>query len=186
MSYTTWVNLQLIKNKGNKEKAIQAFKKIVEEADPCFLEFDEKQGTAAFEDNNENALEEITEATSRYPDMLIDGDVDGTSEDFNDRRVIRIQNGKMEIHYGTVTYAPFEVLLTQEERKAAKWNGSPRGRRHAARRNYDHRVIQALRLLAQANPGADNPDSNETTRIRIVDAVKTAIQQLETAKRLMY
>lgn len=112
MGYRTFVTIKVIQySPGQTEKN---FKDILEQADPCMLDFDEDNG-ASFEDNNGNCLDEIVQLSANYPDMILETYIDGTSEDSDDQRAVRIRNGKKEENSAEIIYPPFRKILTEEE-----------------------------------------------------------------------
>lgn len=101
--------------KNTSSTAQEAFEKIINSAEPCSLEKYEDE--ASFEDNNGNTIDAITEASKSEPGLLMEAAIDGTSEDSNDQRTIRIHNGKTEEYSCKVSFEPFEVLVTDKEKK---------------------------------------------------------------------
>lgn len=101
--------------KNTSSTAEEAFEKIINTAEPCSLEKYEDE--ASFEDNNGNTIDAITEASKSEPGLLMEAAIDGTSEDSNDQRTIRIRNGKTEEYSCKVSFEPFEVLVTNKEKK---------------------------------------------------------------------
>ena len=126
MGYRTFVTLKVVQyGPGQEEKD---FKDILEQADPCMLSYDEP-GQATFEDNNGHCLDEIVQLSANYPDMILEADIDGTSEDSNDQRTVRIRNGEKEENSAKIIYPPFYIILTEEEKeRSARANKSAYGR----------------------------------------------------------
>lgn len=101
--------------KNTSSTAQEAFEKIINSAEPCSLV--QYEDEASFEDNNGCTIEAITEASKSEPGLLMEAAIDGTSEDSNDQRAIRIRNGKTEEYSCKVIFEPFEVLVTDKEKK---------------------------------------------------------------------
>lgn len=119
MGYRTFVNIQVIEFDTTKENhsntTQEAFEKIINSAEPC--SFERYEDEASFEDNNGCTIDAIIEASKSEPGLLMEAAIDGTSEDSNDQRVIRIRNGETEEYSCKVIFEPFEVLVTDEEKK---------------------------------------------------------------------
>lgn len=114
MGYRTFVSIKVIQY--GPEQTEKDFKDIIEQADACMLDFDETD-RASFEDNNGNCLDEIVQLSANYPDMILETYIDGTSEDSNDQRAVRIRNGEKEENSAEVIYPPFCEILTEEEKE---------------------------------------------------------------------
>lgn len=89
---------------------------MVNNAGPCECLLDENG--AEFEDNNGNAIEILRKESVKYPGMVIEGTIDGTSEDSDDQRAIRISNGEMETVMATISFRPFANILLDKEKAA--------------------------------------------------------------------
>ena len=114
MGYRTFVTIKVVQyGPGQNEKD---FKDIIEQADPCMLDFDEPD-RATFEDNNGNCLDEIVQLSTNYTDMILEAYIDGTSEDSDDQRAVRILNGEKEENSAEIIYPPFCKILTEEEKE---------------------------------------------------------------------
>ncbi len=114
MGYRTFVTLKVVQyGPGQTEKD---FKDILEQADPCMLNLDEP-GLATFDDNNGNCLNELVQLSANYPDMILEAHVDGTTEDSNDQRAVRIRNGKMETNSAEISFPPFCDIITSDEKE---------------------------------------------------------------------
>lgn len=114
MGYRTFVAIKVIQyGPGQTEKD---FKDILEQADPCMFDFNELS-QASFEDNNGNCLDEIVQLSANYPDMILEADIDGTSEVSDDQRTVRILNGEKEENSAEIIYPPFSEILTEEEKE---------------------------------------------------------------------
>lgn len=101
--------------KNTSSTAQEAFEKIINSAEPCSLE--QYEDEASFEDNNGCTIEAITEASKSESGLLMEAYIDGTSEDSNDQRTIRIRNGETEEYSCKVIFEPFEILVTNKEKK---------------------------------------------------------------------
>lgn len=118
MGYRTWVNIEVkdFDPKDTKTTKEEAFEAIIDAAEPCQLSM--YGDSCEFEDNNGNDIDIITEESKKYPGLLLEGDIDGTSEDRNDQRRFRIRNGMIEeVSMLEPVYPPFTTLLTDEEKK---------------------------------------------------------------------
>ena len=122
MGYQTFVVLEIIEfdsTKKNKhasgEEALQA---IMEKTNPCDLEYENGDTSASFSDNRGHDMDEIIALSKDDPGLLLEADIDGTIEDSNDRRNMRIRNGKTETYHTVLKYATFSELTTEEERMA--------------------------------------------------------------------
>lgn len=119
MGYRTFVNIRVVEFDTTKENASktakEAFKNIINKAEPCALLLDEEE--ASFEDNNGNTIEAAVEASKSEPGLLMEAYIDGTSEESDDQRTIRIRNGETEEYSCKVIFEPFEVLVTDKEKK---------------------------------------------------------------------
>lgn len=119
MGYRTYVNIRVVEFDTAKENASatakEAFKDIINKAYPCNLFLDEEE--ASFDDNNGNTVDAIIEASKTEPGLLMEADIDGTTEDRDDQRRIRIRNGETEKYSCKVIFEPFEILVTDKEKK---------------------------------------------------------------------
>lgn len=118
MSYKTFVNINVHKYGPNQNE--EDFKKLLKEAwnEPGMLMISEDE--AEFEDNNNNTIENIQIHSKKYPGMILEMYIDGTIEDSNDRRIARIQDGKMETVTAELHFPPFEFIQTDEEKRQSK------------------------------------------------------------------
>lgn len=119
MGYRTYVSIKVVEFDTTKENASatakEAFNNIINKVDPCSLLLDEDE--ASFEDNNGHAIDAIIETSKSEPGLLMEANIDGTSEDSNDQRTIRIRNGETEGYSCKVIFEPFEILVTDKEKK---------------------------------------------------------------------
>lgn len=118
MGYRTWVTME-VKDSGTmtKEETRKAFTKMCEKADLMSEELNTEDLQTAGEDNNGCSLETFVQESKKYPELLLEGSVDGTSEDSEDQRKVRIRNGQIETVMAEITYEPFEKLLTAQEKR---------------------------------------------------------------------
>lgn len=121
MGYRTWVTLE-VKDSGTmtKEESKKAFKELCEKAELMGEELDLEDMQTAGEDNNGCSLDTFTEESKKYPELLLEGSVDGATEDSDDRRKVRIRGGQIETIMADITYEPFEKLLTAQEKRNRK------------------------------------------------------------------
>lgn len=119
MSYTTSVNIRVLDHGTmTREEAKEAFDELCEKADLCMEDRNLEDLETDFKDNHDNAIKFLTEESKRYPQLLLEGHIDGTIEDSDDQRKVRIRGGRNETVIAEIIYEPFEELLTaQEERK---------------------------------------------------------------------
>ena len=126
MGYRTWCHLEIKDHEGmTREEAARAFMKIIDKAEPCMLDLGKCEGGADyadFDDNNNNTMEAIAKESRKYPGLLMEGSVDGASEDSDDQRKVRIRNGKTETVMADITYGPFTELLTEKEKSRGTRN----------------------------------------------------------------
>lgn len=119
MGYRTFVSIRVVEFDTTKKNASatakEAFKNIINKAEPCTLLLNEEE--ASFEDNNGNTVEATVEASKSEPGLLMEAYIDGTSEDSDDQRTIRIRNGETEEYSCKVIFEPFEILVTDKEKK---------------------------------------------------------------------
>lgn len=121
MGYRTWVTLE-VKDSGTmtKKQAQEAFKELCEKAELMSEELNLEDLQTAGEDNNGHSLDTFTEESKKYPQLLLEGSVDGATEDSDDRRKVRIRGGQIETVMADITYEPFEKLLTVQEKRNRK------------------------------------------------------------------
>lgn len=121
MGYRTWVTLE-VKDSGTmtKEESRKAFMELCEKAELMSEELNLEDLQTAGEDNNGNSLDTFTEESKKYPQLLLEGSVDGTTEDSEDLRKVRIRGGQIETVMVEHTYEPFEKLLTAQEKRNRK------------------------------------------------------------------
>lgn len=153
--------------KNTSSTAEEAFEKIINSAEPCSLE--QYEDEAYFEDNNGNTIDAIKEASKSEPGLLMEAAIDGTSEDSNDQRTIRIRNGKTEEYSCKVNFEPFEILVTDKEKKDIS--------------NIKARCFGRLDLLDVAKAIADGfpeADANELSEV-MADAARNYL--MEKSKR---
>lgn len=118
MSYTTWLNIKVVEHGlMTKEQVRKAFNDMCDEAGLNNEERDVETLSTAGEDNNYCSQETFVEKSAKYPEIILEGDVDGTSEESDNQQVIRIQNGRIEQIYMKKTFEPFTEILTLPERK---------------------------------------------------------------------
>lgn len=119
MGYRTYVSIRVVEFDTTKENHSntrqEAFEKIINLAEPCNLVQHEDE--SSFEDNNGHTIDAITEVSKSEPGLLMEAYIDGTSEDSNDQRTIRIRNGETEEYSCKVIFEPFEFLVTDKEKK---------------------------------------------------------------------
>ncbi len=118
MGYRTWVTME-VKDSGTmtKEETRKAFTEMCEKADLMSEELNPEDLQTAGEDNNNCSLETFVEESKKYPELLLEGSVDGTTEDNDDQRMVRIRGGEIETVMAEITYEPFEKLLTAQEKR---------------------------------------------------------------------
>lgn len=118
MGYRTWVTME-VKDSGTmtKEETRKAFTEMCEEAMLMSEELNPEDLQTAGEDNNNCSLETFVEESKKYPELLLEGSVDGTTEDSEDQRMVRIRDGQIETVMAEITYEPFEKLLTAQEKR---------------------------------------------------------------------
>ena len=113
MGYRTFVSMSVVQyGQGQDEKD---FKKLIENTDPCMMSYFDDG--VQFEDNNGNTLEEIVKLSTEYPGMILEAEVDGTTESSDDLRTVRIHNGKEESNTAKIIYPPFQEIVTKDEKK---------------------------------------------------------------------
>lgn len=118
MSYTTFVNIRVLDHGTmTRKEAKEAFDELCEKADLCMEDSNLEDLETEFEDNNNNAIKSFTEESKRYPQLLLEGYIDGTTEDSDDQRMVRIRDGQIETVMAEITYEPFEKLLTAQEKR---------------------------------------------------------------------
>lgn len=100
----------------NTSDAHKVFRDIMEKAG-C-LQYQINDDSAEFEDNNANTLDAIVELSKDHPGLILQGTIDGTSEDRYDNRAFRIRAGCIEELKAQVTYPEFTTILTDEEKEA--------------------------------------------------------------------
>lgn len=100
----------------NTSDARKVFHDIMEKAG-C-LQYQINDDSAEFEDNNANTLGAIVELSKDHPGLILQGTIDGTSEDRYDNRAFRIRAGCIEEVQAQVTYPEFTTILTDEEKEA--------------------------------------------------------------------
>ena len=119
MGYQTFVNINVEAFDASVEKTSEAskvFRDIMEKAG-CF-QYQINDDSAEFEDNNANTLREIVNLSKDHPGLLLQGTIDGTSEDRYDNRAFRIRAGCIEEVQAQITYPEFTTILTNEEKEA--------------------------------------------------------------------
>lgn len=119
MGYQTFVIINVEAFDASVEKTSDAnkvFRDIMEKAG-C-LQHQIGDDSAEFEDNNANTLSAIVELSKGHPGLIIQGTIDGTSEDRYDNRAFRIRAGCIEQVQAQVTYPEFTTILTDEEKEA--------------------------------------------------------------------
>lgn len=187
MGYSTYINIEIIRQKRlRRQWELKAFGKILKKAgleENLFSETEINADSCSFEDNNANTLDQIVEASKKYPSLLLEAD--GHGEDNDDVWSMRIQNGKTEQYSVQNVYVPFEKLLTTEERKAARWKASRRSKCTESI-PYDPRVGRAMRLIRDLieNPPKSNIPTGRSLGHTRVD-LRPALDLLEAIKRDM-
>lgn len=119
MGYQTFVNINIKAFDASVEKtsdASKVFRDIMEKAG-CFT-YQIGDDSAEFEDNNANTLRAIVKLTKNHPGLILQGTIDGTSQDSYDNRTFRIRAGYIEELQAQVTYPEFTTILTDEEKEA--------------------------------------------------------------------
>ena len=118
MGYRTWVTME-VKDHGTmtKEETKKAFEELCEKADLMCEERNLEDLQTSGEDNNLCSLSTFVEESKRYPQLLLEGSIDGAIEDSSDQRMVRIRDGQAETVMAEITYAPFETLLTDREKQ---------------------------------------------------------------------
>lgn len=118
MGYQTYVIINVEAFDASVEKTSDArkvFHDIMEKAG-C-LQYQINDDSAEFEDNNANTLGAIVELSKDHPGLILQGTIDGTSEDRYDNRAFRIRAGSIEEVKAQVTYPEFTTILTDEEKE---------------------------------------------------------------------
>lgn len=187
MGYSTYINIEIIRQKRlSRQWELKAFGKILKKAgleENLFSETEINADSCSFEDHNTNTVDQIVEASKKYPSLLLEAD--GHGEDNDDVWSMRIQNGKTEQYSVQNVYVPFENLLTTEERKAARWKASRRSKCTESI-PYDPRVGRAMRLIRDLieNPPKSNiPDGRSLGHTKV--DLRPALDLLESVKRDM-
>ena len=119
MAYRTYVNINVEAFDASVEKtsdACKVFRDIMEKAG-C-LQYQINDDNAEFEDNNNGTIGIITELTKDHPGLILQGTIDGTSEDSFDYRAFRIRAGCIEEVQAQYTFQDFTTILTDEEKEA--------------------------------------------------------------------
>lgn len=129
MGYQTFVIINVEAFDASVEKtsdAREVFRDIMEKAG-C-LQYQINNDSAEFEDNNANILGAIVELSKDHPGLILEGTIDGTSEDRYDNRAFRIRAGCIEEVTAQVTYPEFTTILTDKEKEAGmkKRSDSPK------------------------------------------------------------
>lgn len=115
MGYTTFVVINMIEHDCTTEKhASEEFQKLMKESQ--VLNYQIEDDSAEFEDNNGNTLQAIVDNSKNYPGILLQGTVDGTSEDSFDLRTFRIRGGELEEHRAVITYPPFQTIRKKKQK----------------------------------------------------------------------
>jgi len=99
----------------SKKEVEKAFNEICDEADLCAEERSVEDLQVSGEDNHDNALEAVEAKSKEFPELLFEASVDGTSEDSDDQRMVRIRNGETETVMADITFKPFKRILTKKE-----------------------------------------------------------------------
>lgn len=187
MGYSTYISLSVIHQKRlSRRWELKAFGKILKKADleeNLFSDTEINADSCSFEDNNTNTIEQIVEASKKYPSLLLEAN--GRGEENEDVWSMRIQNGKTEVINVQYVYMPFEKLLTTEERRAARWKASRRSKCTESI-PYDPRVGRAMRLIRDLieNPPKSNILTDRNLRYTKVN-LYPALDLLEAIKRDM-
>ena len=100
----------------NTSDARKVFRDIMEKSG-C-LRHQINDDSAEFKDNDANTLGAITELSKDHPGLILQGTIDGTSEDRYDTRAFRIRAGSIEEVTAQVTYPEFTTILTDKEKEA--------------------------------------------------------------------
>lgn len=119
MAYRTYVIINVEAFDASVEKtsdAYKVFRDIMEKAG-C-LQYQINDDSAEFEDNNNGTIGIITELTKDHPGLILQGTIDGTSEDSFDYRAFRIRAGCIEEVQAQYTFPDFTTILTDEEKEA--------------------------------------------------------------------
>lgn len=187
MGYSTYINITVIHQKRlRRQWELKAFGKILKKAGlerNLFSDTEIDEDSCYFEDNNTNTIEQIVEASKKYPSLLLEAD--GNGEQNDNVWSMRIQNGKTEQYSVQYVYIPFEKLLTTEERRAARWKASRRSKCTESI-PYDPRVGRAMRLIRDLikNPPKSNIPTVRGLAYMKVD-LRPALDLLEAVKRDM-
>lgn len=187
MGYSTYISLTVIHQKRlSRRWELKAFGKILKKAgleENLFSDTEINADSCSFEDNNANTIEQIVEASKKYPSLLLEAH--GNGEPNDDVWTMRIQNGKTEQYSVQYVYIPFEKLLTTEERRAARWKASRRSKCTESI-PYDPRVARAMRLIRDLikNPPKSNIPTVRGLAYTKVD-LRPALDLLEAVKRNM-
>lgn len=116
MSNRTWITLAVVAfGAMSREQAENAFKDICDNLDLIDTERNVKDLQVAGTDTGGSSLEACVTMSKQYPDLLFEGFVDGTVDDSDDQRKVRIRNGVIETVYADIVFKPFRKLLTESE-----------------------------------------------------------------------
>lgn len=183
MGYSTYIIIHVVHQRSlNLRWENNAFRKIVEHANPCMLCMN-SDDEAEFSDNNCNILQEVIRMSEKFPSLIMEASGDG--EEKGDLWHMRIKNGKTEDLTASVIYPVFKTILTHEERVSARWKASRRSKCTEGK-PYDKRVVKALRLIRDLvdNPPECNLIGIERRKYMRVN-LAPALSLLEEVKRSM-
>jgi hypothetical protein len=112
MGYRTWVNINAV-SKMEAGKLKETLKKIG--LATSLGQYEIHSDGFEFEDNNGNTVDAIIEESKKYPSILFEGSIDGTSEDSSDLREFRLKGGLYEEVLAKIRYPRFETVTSKKE-----------------------------------------------------------------------
>ena len=122
MGYQSFNDISILQFRGDKQKAAQDFKALLESVEEDGFEYaadkDGDDTIASFEDNHSTMIKHIIEESKKYPGLLLEINFDATNEDSDDQRCIRILEGESETVQASITFEPFGIILTDEEKES--------------------------------------------------------------------
>ena len=120
MGYQSFNDISILQFRGEKQKAVEDFKALLESVEEDGFEYaadkDGDESIASFEDNHSTMIKDIIEESKNYPGLMLEVNFDATNEDSDDQRRIRILEGKSETVFAVIEFPPFCEILTDEEK----------------------------------------------------------------------
>lgn len=178
MGYSTWMSVGVAdKGRMSQEDAEKAFVEVCDYIDLDDEKYERcvKDLETAGSDNNGTSLKSLVEISRKYPELIFEGSIDGSSEDSSDLSVYRIQNGKIERIFADQTYAPFAEILTEAEAYAA--------RRWPHRDREVGNILSALKTLSKdrTTPALRKVNPNHVTNKRLLHIAIAALEAIMDA-----